>query len=309
MNDHGITKENLLFTFPVGLRESETTSALGDVTARALAERPREIDRLTLYPRIDELPEDLLDILAYDFKVDWWDPNYTLEEKRRTLKTSWRVHKTLGTKAAVETAIRAIYPKAKVQEWFQYGGKPYYFKLLIDMTGEDPDPAKRDRVLERVNFYKNLRSHVDAFEYTVTPEQAALRAGVAMSMAVRIPIPEKPDTFDLRSELHTGGHMSATVKLPASELKDRFTSHSELSVGGAASSNVKISVPERQDKLAFQDKTSIGGCVTGQNAQLPAVELADHLGGKTKIRTGGGAGLHARLPAVRYHAAEPPKGV
>jgi len=126
-NAHGISKENLMLTFPVGLRETPSIAALGSVTAEALAKRPTEISRLSLYPRIDELPEELLDILAYDFKVDWWDPNYSLEEKRRVFKDSWYVHKHMGTKAAVETSIRAIYPGTKVLEWFEYGGEPYHF--------------------------------------------------------------------------------------------------------------------------------------------------------------------------------------
>ena len=82
-NAHGLTKENLLFTFPAGLRENPSIAALGDVTMEALAKRPAEIAPLSIYPRIDELPEVLLDILAYDFKVDWWDRNYSIEEKRR----------------------------------------------------------------------------------------------------------------------------------------------------------------------------------------------------------------------------------
>ena len=37
---------------------------------------------LRIYTRIDELPEWLLDILARDFAVDWYDRSYTLEEKK-----------------------------------------------------------------------------------------------------------------------------------------------------------------------------------------------------------------------------------
>ena len=73
-DSHGLTKENLLFTFPVSLRENQSIAALGNVMAEALARRPEEIDRLRIYPAIDQLDERLLDILAYDFKVDWWDP-------------------------------------------------------------------------------------------------------------------------------------------------------------------------------------------------------------------------------------------
>ena len=38
-NAHGLTKENMLFTFPVGLRENPSIAALGDVTMEALAKR------------------------------------------------------------------------------------------------------------------------------------------------------------------------------------------------------------------------------------------------------------------------------
>ena len=192
MNDaHGLTKENLLFAFPSGLLENPYLAALGDVTAEALAKRPAEIGLLSIYPRIDELPEALLDILAHDFKVDWWDPEYSVEEKRRTLKDSWRVHKTLGTKAAVETAIRAIYPLTTVEEWFEYGGSPYGFKIRLNLTGTEWTEERPRRILERVEFYRSLRSHLDGMEYIrEAKEPAALCMGGAVTAIVRLPIPE-----------------------------------------------------------------------------------------------------------------------
>lgn len=162
---HGLTAENLLRALPEVLHNDESMAALAASIAQVLAARPEEIRRLAIYPRIDELPENLLDTLAYDFKVDWWDADYSPEEKRQTLKDSWRVHRMLGTKAAVETAISAIYPNTKVSEWWEYGGEPYHLKLLIDATYEDVDPARHQRVIDRVAFYKNLRSVLDEVEY------------------------------------------------------------------------------------------------------------------------------------------------
>ena len=176
---HALTAENLLRALPEVLRNDESMAALAASVAQVLAQRPEEIQRLAIYPRIDELPEELLDILAYDFKVDWWDADYTLEEKRRTLKDSWRVHRMLGTKAAVETAISAIYPDTKVREWFDYGGEPYHFQLLIDATYEDVSPAKHKRVLDRVEYYKNLRSVLDDVEYYDAGGSATLYFGAA----------------------------------------------------------------------------------------------------------------------------------
>ena len=140
-------------------------SALAEGIAEVLAGRPAEIDRLRIYPAIDRLDERLLDILAQDFKVDWWDPNYSLEEKRRTLRDHWRVHKSLGTPAAVVTAISAIYQGTTLEEWFQYDGEPYHFRLNIDLTGDQGDPERMQRVLERLEYYKSLRSHLDSVDY------------------------------------------------------------------------------------------------------------------------------------------------
>lgn len=171
-NIHGITAENLLQSLPIALQQDDTVRALAASAAEVLADRPAEIDGLLIYPHIDVLDGELLDILAYDFKVDWWDGDYSISEKRRTLKDSWRVHRMLGTKAAVETAISAIYPDAKVEEWFEYAdGKPYHFRLCIKLAIDDNDIAKRKRVMDRVSYYKNLRSHCDGVEYSsVFPE-------------------------------------------------------------------------------------------------------------------------------------------
>lgn len=165
MNKYGLTPENLLASLPQALQEDDSIVALARAISAVLSERAEEIERLRIFPVIDRLDEPLLDILAHDFKVDWWDADYTLEEKRKTLKDSWRVHKLMGTKAAVETAISAIYPNTKVQEWFEYGGAPYHFRLDINITDDYLQSARQRRVLERLNYYKNLRSHLDDLKY------------------------------------------------------------------------------------------------------------------------------------------------
>lgn len=191
MNSHGLTPENLVATLPVALQKDPSAVALAEAVAELLAQRLEEIDQLRIYPSIDQLDEALLDILAYDFKVDWWDADYSLEEKRQTLKDSWRVHKLLGTKAAVETAISAIYPHTQVLEWFEYGGEPHHFRLDINITNDSIDSDKQRRVLERLNFYKSLRSHNDGVTYFVEASPAIAKAVASvpgLEETVRIPL-------------------------------------------------------------------------------------------------------------------------
>lgn len=163
--NNGITRENLLLTLPYALQQDKDKLALATVIADELTALYRDNRLLALYTRIDELDEALLDILAKDFSVGWYLYDGTIEEKRAQIKSCFYVHRRLGTKAAVETAISAIYPDTKVSEWFEYGGEPYHFRLLVDATYENVDQEKHRRVLERVEFYKNLRSVLDEIEY------------------------------------------------------------------------------------------------------------------------------------------------
>lgn len=176
---NGITAENLLRTLPDVLRNDPNMQALASAIANELALRPAELDSLKIYTRIDQLPEELLDILAYDFKVDWWDANFTLAEKRATLKASWDVHRKLGTPYAVERALGAIYPDSQVKEWFEYAGDPYHFKLIIPVDVTTLDPAKHAKVLSLIDYYKNLRSVLDEVEYYGTGGVATTYATTA----------------------------------------------------------------------------------------------------------------------------------
>ena len=157
---HGLTAENLLRALPDVLKNDESMAALAASIAQVLAARPEEIQRLAIYPRIDELPEDLLDILAYDFKVDWYNYNYPIQVKRDLIKSSFEVHRYMGTRKAVSDALSAIYPGSTVEEWFEYGGEPYYFRIILDVT-EQRVAFSNEEILRAVNLYKSLRSHLE----------------------------------------------------------------------------------------------------------------------------------------------------
>ena len=174
---HGLTKENFWASLPISLSGDPKMAALAEAMAEVLERRREEIGSVSIYPHVDRLEEALLDLLARDFKVDWWDPDYSLPEKRRTLQSSWRVHKLLGTKAAVEAALRAVYPHTRVVEWFEYGARPYHFKLRINVTDDEMDSAKEKRVLARLEYYKNLRSHLDGVAYFMESREALAYAG------------------------------------------------------------------------------------------------------------------------------------
>ena len=128
------------------------------------------MDKSLIYTQIDELDEAVLDILAYDLKVDWYDTEAGIENKRQAIKECILVHKFKGTKYAVETAMRSMYDKVTVSEWFEYGGEPYHFRIAIYAS---------TNIIGKLQYAKNLRSVLDEVIFEIIPDKPLnLTAGI-----------------------------------------------------------------------------------------------------------------------------------
>lgn len=167
---HALTAESLLRALPEVLRADPVALALATSIAAEIEEAVCKTSLASIYARIDELDEPLLDILAKDFKVDWWRADAPIEEKRYTLKTSWYIHKHLGTKAAVETAIRDFIGSGVVEEWYEYGGKPHHYRIKDgNNTAIAENYSQFLSVLRVVSRGSSVLDHITALlEYSQT---------------------------------------------------------------------------------------------------------------------------------------------
>lgn len=173
---------------PETLKRDPKMKALAAAVAEQMLGVSAEIDNVLIYSRIDELPEELIDILAFDMHVDWYDYSYTLDVKRSILKNSVKVHKKMGTKYAVETAMRNVYKHAGISEWFEYGGKPYHFKIDVDISREGMTENTGSEIAEKVNFYKNLRSHCDGIYYHLKMDPANVSAAACTCIGTTLKV-------------------------------------------------------------------------------------------------------------------------
>jgi phage tail P2-like protein len=84
--------------------------------------------------RIDELSEPVLDLLAWQWHVDFYEPtNNTLEVKRNLVKTSILAHMRKGTKWAVQGICSLVFGEMLVEPWYEYGGGPYWFRISTEV--------------------------------------------------------------------------------------------------------------------------------------------------------------------------------
>lgn len=156
----------LLSTFPYALSRDDSKEKLAESIVNSIVRTISDSDKAKVLSRVDELPEDVLDLLAYDFKVDWYEQEAEIKYKRQAIKESLLVHRYKGTKYAVETALHSLFKSAEVQEWFKYGGEPFHFMVTVYGSTR----AKLGELYLKIQYAKNLRSVLDTVEFRLLPD-------------------------------------------------------------------------------------------------------------------------------------------
>ncbi len=114
---------------------------------------------LEIYGSIDVLPEPILRMLAVEHRVyqSEWELAETIQDKRELIKNSFDLNKKRGTKFSIERVFTLLNINAVINEWFEYGGEPYSFKIEVDVsTGVTEETIEKLTIL--VERYKPLRS-------------------------------------------------------------------------------------------------------------------------------------------------------
>ena len=115
---------------PSWLRDDDYDVAMCEPINDSIREVYRASRLLTVWDHIDELPETMLDELAWSLDIEWYKTNAPIETKRDLIRSSDFVHMKKGTVEAVETVITAYFGQGYLMEWPEYGGKPYHFKVF-----------------------------------------------------------------------------------------------------------------------------------------------------------------------------------
>jgi phage tail P2-like protein len=148
---------NLIDLVPSSIRNDPQVQAATAAINTELQKVTAAIPMVLLMSRIDELAEDVIDLLAWQFHVDFYEPGITLTQKRKLVKTAINEHRRKGTPYAVEQVVKAILDEGIVQEWWEYGGEPYYFRV-VKINGQMPDAAIYARLKKAIDTVKNTRS-------------------------------------------------------------------------------------------------------------------------------------------------------
>lgn len=129
-----LTDARLTDALPKTLAEQPWVQALAEASRKMRRRAMAYADRTRLFCDIDEVSEEALDALAVELQTPLYKNDYPLTVKRQIVKNSMLYYIRSGTRGAVEELLADIYQGAEVEEWFEYGGEPNYFRVAIDIS-------------------------------------------------------------------------------------------------------------------------------------------------------------------------------
>jgi phage tail P2-like protein len=133
-----------------------------------------ETGQVIMIPNIMALTDEkLVDILAWQFNVDFYDTTRDLEFRKHLVQISIVWHKTKGTVALVDEVINTYWPGgATLEEWFEYKSPlppnypdagwhdRYRFRIVIDEQVIDTEDELA--VVELIDRYKPVSRWLEA---------------------------------------------------------------------------------------------------------------------------------------------------
>lgn len=143
----------------ISLRDAKITDALPKIIAKepwaqAMAcAVNRQMVQLMNYAEgtmvsaaIDNMPDAVLDIMAAELRLKHYDQSIPASKKRELIKSGLAYWANTGTVASIADVLSEIFGDAEIEEWFDYGGEPGYFRILTsnpNITGDTLEQFKQ----------------------------------------------------------------------------------------------------------------------------------------------------------------------
>ena len=155
-----LTDIDLLRLLPQFMRDDQNVNAFAYAVQSQIVAVSLSIAHARFYSRIDSLSDALLDELAWQFNITEYRNDYDISIKRELIKGCLELHYKRGTVGAVEKVVENIYGVATLEEWFNYGGEPYHFKVYTsNPNASDEMIADLERIVKET---QNIRSYLEA---------------------------------------------------------------------------------------------------------------------------------------------------
>ncbi|WP_268593550.1 phage tail protein I [Escherichia coli] len=133
--------------------------------ANLAAERFAQLDlTVLLIYLVDLVDVTALPSLAEQFHVqglEGWLFARNERQKRDLIKQAIELHRYRGTPWAVRQVLKILALDGDISEWFEYGGKPYFFRMGVTLETRGLTEDEFNALIVLIHEYKNVRSKLE----------------------------------------------------------------------------------------------------------------------------------------------------
>lgn len=126
---------------PDSISEDKKAKAIAEAVTNQLLEINRNINQILIWDDISKHDDNTLLNLAWQMHTDIYDTSFGKQARVNLINDSVNWHKVRGTPYAVRRALYNVYSSGYVEEWYEYGGEPYHFRVagISDALNNDDD--------------------------------------------------------------------------------------------------------------------------------------------------------------------------
>ena len=141
--------------------DSIDTRCLSYALKMAMQQLQEYSESIIIHYNVDNMPEELLDYLAVEKALPYYDGSYNIDLKRKLVQEGLSWYFMAGTKKGVEDLIQTIFGSGNIKEWFEFD-EPEQNKgtFDIDICGENITPDAVERFTKILKNAKNVSRHL-----------------------------------------------------------------------------------------------------------------------------------------------------
>lgn len=161
------SEADLLSVLPEHLEQVQT-EALSATVKEGLQKLQTYSRAASVYASIPELPDEVLNLLAVELRTQYYNPEDRRDRREKMVEQTLAWYLRGGTGSVLTEYLGALYQGGRLEEWYHYGGNPYFFKAIVDLALDDEiETGTGDKIAERIRAYKNVRSWLEELVFHI----------------------------------------------------------------------------------------------------------------------------------------------
>lgn len=153
-------EDTLYMSLPPNLQNKDTRS-LSVAFAKQMKKYLAYADRLNVWGNIDHLEPEHYDVFAACIAAPYYRSDFPDDKKLKLIKQNYSVRRSAGTQIAIDALLENVFDDARYIPWYEYGGKPYHFKVLLFDVLKENNIELMSNAMKKVKAARSIMDAVD----------------------------------------------------------------------------------------------------------------------------------------------------